>query len=151
MTDEVPLDDRPFPQHTLVIYDGICGLCNRLVVFLLRHDHKDCFRFAPLQSGFAKRVLRQHGLNPDDLDTVVVIAGFRQRHERALTRSDAVLWVAVQLGAIWKLLLILKIVPFSVRESIYRSIARRRYRLFGRYVQCPIPSAADRHKFLPEA
>jgi len=133
---------------TVVLYDGICGLCNRLVSFLLRHDHQDQFRFAPLQSAFGKGMLRRHGLNPDDLDTVVVVANFCQPAERALTRSEAVLWAAARLPGAWKLLQGLKILPLPMREAIYRFIAGRRYRIFGRYEGCPPPKPGDRHKFL---
>ena len=139
------------PGQTLVLYDGVCGLCNRLVAFLLRHDRRNEFLFAPLQGEPARSLLCRHGLSPDDLDTVVVIADFRGPSERTLIRSQAALWATVRLGGVWRLLSIAKIIPFSVRESIYRFIARRRYEIFGRYDQCPLPKPEDRRKFLMSA
>jgi predicted DCC family thiol-disulfide oxidoreductase YuxK len=137
----------PSPSQTLVLYDGVCGLCNRLVSFLLRHDGRDQFRFAPLQSEFAQTLLHRYALNPNDFDTVVVLADFRQPKERALTRSQAALWSIGQLGGIWKFFAIAKVIPLPLREMLYRFIARHRYRVFGRYSECPLPRPEDRHKF----
>ena len=134
--------------QTLVLYDGVCGLCNWLVRFLLRRDRHDHFRFAPLQSEFAQELLRRHGLDTSDLDTVVVLADFGLSSERALTRSDAALWSVRQLGGPWRAFSVAKILPRSLREAAYRLTARYRYRVFGRYDACPLPRAQDRPKFL---
>ena len=138
----------PSSSQTLVLYDGVCGLCNRLVAFLLRHDRRDEFRFAPLQSEVAQALLRRYNLDPNDFDTVVVLADFQRPAERALTRSEAALWAIARLGGIWRLFAIAKLVPLSLREALYRFIAHRRYRVFGKYDQCPLPSPKDRDKFL---
>lgn len=137
----------PSPSQTLVLYDGVCGLCNRLVAFLLRHDRRDQFRFAPLQSEFAQTLLHGHALNTSDFDTVVVLADFGKPAERALTRSQAALWAVGQLGGIWKLFAIAQIVPHRLREALYLFVARRRYQVFGKYDECPLPRPEERHKF----
>ena len=141
----------PPSSQTLVLYDGVCGLCNRLVSFLLRHDGRDQFRFAPLQSELAQMLLRRYGLDPNDFDTVVVLADFGQPGERALTRSQAALWTIGRLGGIWRMFVVAKVIPPSLREGLYRFIARRRYRIFGKYEQCPLPRPEDRGKFLGHA
>ena len=148
MTAEQRAGGVPSPQQTLVLYDGVCGLCNRLVAFLIRHDRRDQFRFAPLQSEFAQVLLHHYGLSPDDFDTVVVLADFQKPSERVLTRSQAALWAVGRLGGIWKLFAIAKLVPLTMREALYRFIARRRYRVFGKYDACPLPQPENRHKFL---
>jgi predicted DCC family thiol-disulfide oxidoreductase YuxK len=138
----------PTPSQSLVLYDGVCGLCNRLVTFLLRHDRRDQFRFAPLQSEFAQVLLRRYNLDPNDFDTVVVVADYQRPAERALTRSEAALWAVAHVGGMWRFFAVAKLVPFSLREALYRFIAQRRYRIFGKYNQCPLPRPEDRDKFL---
>jgi predicted DCC family thiol-disulfide oxidoreductase YuxK len=138
----------PSPNQTLVLYDGVCGLCNRLVAFLLRRDRHDQFRFAPLQSEFAQTLLRNHGLRPINFDTIVVLADFRQPTERVLTRSQAALWAVSLLGGIWKLFAVAKLIPPPLREALYNFIARHRYQVFGKYAVCSLPKPRDRHKFL---
>lgn len=147
MTAEPPLNGLPSGQ-TLVLYDGVCGLCNWLVAFLIRHDRRDRFRFAPLQSEVARRLLRGYELDATDFDTVVVLADFRQPSERALTRSEAALWAIGRLGGGWRLFAVAKFFPLTLREALYRFIARRRYRVFGKFDVCPLPPPEDRHKFL---
>jgi predicted DCC family thiol-disulfide oxidoreductase YuxK len=141
-------DGHDSSAPTLVLYDGVCALCNRVVGFLLRHDRHDRFRFAPLQSEFAQNLSQRHGLNAQDLDTIVVIPDFGQPNERVLDRSEAALWSVGQLGRPWRFLAIARLIPRSIREAAYRFIARRRYRMFGKYDACPIPRPEDRHKFL---
>ena len=148
MTGEETVRAQRSPNTTLILYDGVCGLCNRFVSLLLRHDRRDEFRFAPLQSEFARSLLRRHGLNQDDLDTVVVLPNFGCPNEQALTRSLAVLCAADRLGGIWSLLTIAKWLPGPLREAIYRFIARHRYCSFGKHDQCLLPRPEDRHKFL---
>lgn len=149
MTAEPQAIGMSSPIRTLVLYDGVCGLCNWLVAFLIRHDHRDQFRFAPLQSDVARRLLQRYDLSPGDLDTVLVLADFQQPSERALTRSQAALWCLGHLSGIWRLFAMAKLIPLTLREALYRFIARRRYQVFGKYDACPLPRPEDRHKFLP--
>ena len=148
MTAEQRASGISSPSRTLVLYDGVCGLCNWLVAFLIRHDRRDQFRFAPLQSEFAQILLHRYALNSADFDTVVALAEFRQDSERALTRSEAALWAIGQLGGVWKVGAVAKFIPHRLREALYRFIARRRYRIFGKYDKCPLPQPEDRHKFV---
>ena len=111
--------------QTLVLYDGVCGLCNRLVAFLIRRDRRDQFRFAPLQGEFARNQLRRYDLDSKDFDTVVVLSDFGAPNEHALTRSQAALWAVTRLGGAWKLFAIARLLPLALREALYRFIARR--------------------------
>jgi len=133
----------------IILYDGLCGLCNRLVQFVLRRDPHDRFRFASLQSDVAHAMLRRHGANADDLDTMFVVLDADRPTERVATRSDAVRIILREIGGVWAFLAgIGAIVPRAGREWLYEQIARHRYRVFGRYESCPVPSARDRAKFI---
>lgn len=135
--------------NPIVLYDGVCGLCNRLVQFLLKRDKRGRLRFASLQSDFAERVLTRHGLNAKDLDTVHVVVDYERPQEQVLNRSDAVLRAGSELGMPWTLLAaIARIVPRAVRDHVYRFVARNRYRVFGKYETCMLPDPNQRHRFL---
>jgi len=132
----------------LLLYDGVCGLCNRLVQFVLRHDRKDRFRFAALQSSLAANLLRGYGRDAGDLDTVYVIARYGQSSATLLSKARAVLFMLGQLGGIWRLAPLLRVLPRPLLDFGYDQIAGRRYRWFGRYDACPVPTPATKAKFL---
>jgi predicted DCC family thiol-disulfide oxidoreductase YuxK len=133
----------------ILFYDGVCGLCNTLVQFLLKHDKHGRLRFASLQSDFAEKVLRRHGFDPKDLDTLHVVENYEQPNERLLQRSDAVLRAGRELGGHWSVLAaIAKIVPRSLRDIAYRFVAQNRYRVFGKYETCMLPDPDQRSRFL---
>ena len=118
---------------TLVFYDGVCGLCDRLVHFLLARDPGGSFRFAQLQGELARRELVPHGFDPADLDTVFVIAEWKTPRQRVLVRSRAVLYAVSQLGGIWGLLApVGRVIPRPAADMIYRFVARIRLDLQAR-------------------
>lgn len=136
------------PQH-LVLYDGVCGLCNGFVRRLIRHDPQGLFAFAALQSRAAAHYLGPRFLNPTVLDTIYVVPNFAQDAQPALDRSDAVLFVASQLGWPHKIAAALaRLVPKMLRDVIYAVVARHRYFWFGQSAQCEIPTPAVRDRFL---
>jgi len=135
-------------EHPILLYDGVCGFCNRLVQFALRHDHEKVFRFASLQSPFGSRVLKQHGVDAAALTTVYVLAS-GEEGQVLLRQSEAILFLVGRFGGIWSVLAqMARVLPLGIRDCAYNFIARHRYRLFGRYDVCPLPSAADRERFL---
>jgi predicted DCC family thiol-disulfide oxidoreductase YuxK len=135
--------------HPIVLYDGVCGLCNRAVQFILRHDRKNIFRFASLQSPLAARILTRHGADPSDLDTMYVVLDPEKNNESMLSRSDAALQILRLLGGFWGAAARVFVwIPRPLRDWVYRGVARNRYKVFGRYESCPIPSAATRARFL---
>lgn len=133
------------PNTTLiVIYDGRCGLCNRSVRHILKWDHHDRFQFAANTSEAGKALLLQSGTPSDPApESIVLIA-----NGKAFTESEAVLTIAQHLGGIHRILLIGWIVPKMMRNWVYKRIARNRYRIFGQYDECRLPSEAERSKFL---
>lgn len=137
-------------SHTLVLYDGVCGLCNGLNQFLLKRDRRDHFRFATLQSELAATLLKGYGVDAIDLDTVYVVADYEQRTQQLLARSDAILHVLMQLGGLWSLLRIASVLPKSLRDGLYNVVARNRYRFFGKYDVCLMPEERYRRKFLDQ-
>ena len=135
--------------HPIILYDGVCGLCNRLVQFLLKHDRHGRLKYASLQSDFAMKVLQRHGFDPKDLDTLHVVENFEQPDERVLQRSDAVLRAGLELGGVWSALSsVAKVIPRSVRDVVYRFVAQNRYRVFGKYDTCMLPEPSQRSRFL---
>jgi predicted DCC family thiol-disulfide oxidoreductase YuxK len=135
--------------HPIMLYDGVCGLCNRLVQFILRRDRGGIFRFASLQSALAAGILTRHGADAGDLDTVYVGVNFGEAGELLLARSDAVLFVLAQLGGICRAVGILfEILPRALRDFFYDFVSRRRYRVFGRSETCILPAVEDRSRFL---
>jgi len=134
----------PDPANPVLLYDGICGLCNRLVQFVLRHDRRAHFRFASLQSTYAARVLKSHGLDSQDLNTLYVVEG-----EQLTTRADAVIFILQELGGFWRVLAAaLRVFPKPLRTLGYTLVARHRYRLFGRYDTCLLPEKKYQDRFL---
>ena len=138
-------------SNPIVLYDGVCGLCNRLVQFLLKRDGQDRLRFASLQSDFAATILERHGADPHDLDTVYVVKDFEQPNEKLLARSNAILHVFSELGGIWRLSGAGKVLPRWLRDRLYDLVAKNRYRVFGKYESCMLPEPEQRRKFLDMA
>ncbi len=138
----------PAGSHVIVLYDGVCGLCNRLVCFVLRRDTRDQFRFASLQSSFARDTLTHHGINSADLNTVYVLADQGGARQRLLEKSAAILEIASCLGGPWKAAGVLRLLPRSLADGLYDLVARHRYQIFGKYETCPLPTVAERGKFL---
>jgi len=137
------------PSNPIILYDGICGLCNRLNQFVLKRDGNDRFRFAALQSEFAGKVLQKHGLNPQILDTMYLLSNYSQPDERLAARSDAAVLILGELGGVWRALAaVIGALPRWIRNKAYNLIARNRYQLFGKYQTCQIPDARYRSKFL---
>ena len=134
--------------RALLLYDGVCALCNGVVKFLMKRDRLDRFRFAPLQSDLGREVLARFDIHSFP-DGVVLITEALTPAERIYRRSDAVQESLQQLGAPWKQMgKALNLLPRFLREWVYGVIARYRYRLFGRYNACPVPSPEQRSRLL---
>ena len=136
-------------SNPIVLYDGVCGLCNRLVQFVLKNDRNDVFRFASLQSKLAEQILVRHRLRSESLETVYVVLDYGLAEERLLSRLRAVVYVLQQLGGpLTYVSAILRVLPAPVQNFLYGLVARNRYRVFGRYETCPLPDDDTRSKFL---
>ncbi len=141
----------PALPHPILLYDGVCGLCNRFVQFIFRRDRKAIFRFASLQSASAGRILGRHSINPTSLDTVYVVINHELPDEYLLSRSDAALFVLKRLGGPWRSAAsLLRLLPKFLRDPAYNTIARHRYRIFGRSDVCTLPRDADHKRFVDQ-
>lgn len=120
----------------ILLFDGVCNLCDSLVQFVIRHDPKAKFSFLSLQSEEGKTLLTQFHLSTDDMDTFVMIEG-----DRYFDRSTAGLRTLWGLGGRWRLFYIFIVVPRPIRDCVYTFIARRRYRWFGKKETCMIPTS----------
>jgi predicted DCC family thiol-disulfide oxidoreductase YuxK len=133
---------KQFPDN-IVLFDGQCGLCTASVQFIIRRDRRGVFRFASVQSEVGRELCRHHGLDPDRVDSVVLI-----QRDKTRVRSDAVLAIARELGGLWPCLAVFRVMPRAVRDCFYRLVARNRLRWFGRNATCLVPSHDDRSRFL---
>lgn len=132
----------------VLLYDGVCGFCNKTVQMILARDRRGTMRFAALQSEYGRSVIERHPELRDD-DSVVYVEGTPESGgERVYVRSDAALRVLKYLGGLWKLLLAGYILPKPVRDFFYDLLARNRYRLFGKYESCILPPPEVRSRFL---
>lgn len=133
-------------EHDTLFYDGECGLCDRFTQLVLRHDREDRFRFAALQSDYARAELGTRGvdLTAGPLLTVYVLT----RDGRLLDRADAALFVLRALPELRTLGRIASLFPAPLRRLGYDFVARNRFAVFGRAEQCALPTPENRKKFL---
>jgi predicted DCC family thiol-disulfide oxidoreductase YuxK len=131
-------------QVVLVLYDGVCALCNGLVKFVVKRDRRDRFRFAPLQGELARGIVAKHGGDPDQLDTMYLVLD----DGRVLKRGRAALRTIRGVGGAWWLMGVFAVLPSFVLDFFYGLVARRRYKMFGKLEACPVPPPEQRHKFL---
>ncbi len=126
----------------ILLFDGECNLCNRTVQFIIKRDKKGQFVFASLQSDTGKFLLEKYNVNVIGLETFVLI-----KNDMAYLRSDATMEVLKGIDGFWKLLYAFKIIPTFIRDGVYKFIAKRRYRLFGK-TTCMVPTAELKSRFL---
>jgi predicted DCC family thiol-disulfide oxidoreductase YuxK len=130
-------------QHDIVLFDGVCNLCNGAILFIIKRDKKDRFRFALLESDIGKKLLDQHGIDPNKIDSIVLISG-----DTAFAKAGAALRISRHLSGLWPLLYSLIIIPKFIANIVYDFIARNRYKWFGKKESCMIPTPELKSKFL---
>jgi predicted DCC family thiol-disulfide oxidoreductase YuxK len=124
----------------LVLFDGVCNLCNGFVIFIIKHDRNGKIKFAPLQSSVGQEYINN---DPEKTDSVVYITGNRHYY-----KSEAVLRILKDMGGIWKLFYGFKVLPAFLRDHLYDLIARHRYRIFGKKDNCMVPSPELKGRFI---
>jgi len=126
----------------IVLFDGECNFCDASVQFIIKRDPKGYFQFAALQSDVGKVLTQQYAV-PDTLDSILVI----DQHT-VYNSSDAALHITKHLNGLWTVLYVLKVIPKTIRDVVYKLIAKNRYAWFGKKDSCMIPSPEIRNRFL---
>ncbi len=143
MQKEYTADKHIIPENPIILFDGVCGLCNRFVDIILHSDKEGVFRFSPLQGETAKKYITELP-EEQDLWSIIYVD-----ENGIYERSDASLKILKRLGGLWGLLSVLSILPKGLRDYIYRLIAVYRYKIFGKRETCRVPSEQEKERFLP--
>jgi predicted DCC family thiol-disulfide oxidoreductase YuxK len=131
-------------QHPVILFDGVCNLCNSWVRFVVRHDPAGIFRFAAQQSAIGQVMIEEQFSSSPQLSSVILIMG-----DNVYTESTAVLEICARLASPWSWIAhIVRIIPRRLRDFCYRFVVRHRYRWFGRTEMCQMPSAEMRSRFI---
>lgn len=130
------------PQK-IILFDGVCNLCNKSVQFILKKDKKKEFFFASLQGKTGVCLLQKFNLPENDLNSFLFVD-----NEKVYDRSTAALQVLRELGGVWKFFYVFMLVPKFVRDGIYKWIARNRYKWFGKRNECWLPTPELESRFL---
>jgi len=129
--------------HSIILFDGVCNLCNGAVNFVIKRDPGNVFKFTPLQEKQGVLLLKTHAVDTQKLDSIVLI-----ENEKVYVKSSAALRIARKLSGLWPLFFVLLIIPSFIRDGVYDFIAKNRYKWFGKKEQCMIPTQGLREKFL---
>lgn len=140
---ESPQSDGALLGLRIVLFDAECVLCSANASFILTHDRSGIFRLASMQGDLGARLFREHGLDPTDPSSILLIEG-----ERVRSDSDAVIAIYEGLGFPWRLAAIARAVPAFLRDPVYRLVARNRYRIFGKRETCWVPPEHLRSRVL---
>jgi predicted DCC family thiol-disulfide oxidoreductase YuxK len=128
----------------IILFDGVCNLCNSAVQFIIKHDTKDVFRFVALQSELGQEILKHIGINPINIDSIILYEPGKAYYYK----STAALEIARNLGGFFHLGTVFMIIPNGIRNLLYDYIAKNRYKWYGKKQQCMIPSENLKSKFL---
>lgn len=132
------------PNKKIILFDGVCNLCNSSVQFMIQHDTKDVFRFVALQSDLGQEILKHIGINPSNIDSIIL-------YEPGIAyyyKSDAAIQIARNLGGFFHFGTIFRIIPTGIRNQLYDYVAKNRYKWYGKKESCMIPTTELKAKFL---
>ena len=129
--------------HSIILFDGVCNLCNGAVNFVIKRDPRNVFKFTPLQEKQGILLLKKHAVDSRKLDSIVLI-----ENGNVYIKSSAALRIARKMSNLWPLFFVLLIIPSFIRDGVYDFIAKNRYKWFGKKEQCMIPTPGLREKFL---
>lgn len=131
------------PHNHIILFDGVCNLCNKSVQFVIKKDKQAKFKFAALQSEAGRQLLKEYNRSQNNFTTIIYI-----RNNKIYTRSSAALHILKDLGGIWQLCYPFIVIPPFIRNPVYNIIAQNRYKLFGKQDSCMIPTPDLKNRFL---
>lgn len=132
-----------FDDHKIILFDGVCNLCNGAINHVIKRDEKNVFKFAALQSDIGQELTSKFNIDRLKVDSIILIDG-----EKHYEKSSAALYIAKHLSGAYPLLFGFMIIPKFIRNAVYDYIARNRYKWFGKKESCMIPTAELKDKFL---
>jgi len=135
---ELPRDKK------IILFDGVCNLCNSTVQFLIKHDKKDVFRFVALQSDLGQQIMAYIGIDTSKVDSIIVY----EPGKAYFYKAEAALEIASAIGGVYTLLAVFKAVPKGISNAVYDYIARNRYKWYGKKEACMLPTPEIKAKFL---
>lgn len=144
MSEHIP-NNSPIFQHPLILFDGICNLCDHTVNFIIKRDQGEVFRFIPLQSPLGESLLIKFGFPVDYRESFVLIDD-----TVAYTKSTAFIRISKKLNKLWPIFSLTVVIPRGIRDYCYTNIGRNRYRWFGKHEYCEIQSNDMSHRFLTD-
>ncbi len=130
-------------NNSIILFDGVCNLCDKLVLFIILRDKKSKFKFASIQSHIGQSLLRKHNMPLDDVDSFVLI-----KDDAVFQKSFAGLHVLKEIDGLWKLLYCFIIIPRPLRDFVYDKIANSRHNIFGKRDSCMVPTDELKNRFL---
>lgn len=128
----------------LILFDGVCNLCNSSILYIIRRDKKGVFLFTPLQSELGRQLAEQRGIDTSTTDSIILL----EPNVAYYTKSTAALKIGMAFGGGWKLLAVLEWIPAVIRDFIYDIVAKNRYKWFGKRDKCMVPTPELQEKFL---
>lgn len=132
------------PKHKqLILFDGVCNLCNNSITFVIKHDKSNVFLFAPLQSDTGKAIIKQFNIDTNTTDSILLY-----KNEKIHSKSGAALRIASKLNFPYNLLSVFRIIPSFISNIVYDFIAKNRYKWFGKKNSCMVPTRELQAKFL---
>jgi len=131
-------------EKKIILFDGVCNLCNRSIQFIIKRDKKDEFRFATLQGDIGRQLVQERNIDTSRVDSIILI----EPGVAFYTKSTAALKIGASFGGFWKIINVLNLIPRQLRDIVYDLVAKYRYRWFGKKEQCMVPTSELAVKFL---
>lgn len=133
-------------DNKIILFDGVCNLCNSTVQYVIKRDKRNVYRFAALQSEIGKKLAEERGIDTSQIDSIILI----EPGVAYYTKSTAALKIARSFGGVWQLASVFEWIPEKIRDWVYDYIAKNRYKWYGKKAVCMVPSPENNERFLSD-